>query len=73
METGTRYRGVGATIDVGATQGPFTIGTGTLVDRTTIIGQGRALDVVMWITFHITKIDGENVVIFDRLRFECRG
>jgi hypothetical protein len=46
--------------------------TSTLVDRTRLVGTAGALTLDIRTTFHITKVDTETVVIFERSSVTCR-
>jgi hypothetical protein len=69
LTSGAMYRAVGVTVNVGhqdAPPGEF-VGqmTLTLVDRTRTVGTAGAATLDIRTTFHLTKVDGESVVIFE--------
>jgi molybdate-binding protein len=74
--TGMVYRAVGVTVNPGHfSVVPDTTDidhlTLTLVDRTRLVGPAGALTLDIRTTFHITKIDGQNAVIFEHTSVSC--
>jgi hypothetical protein len=78
LETGTMYRAVGPTVQpTHASAWPdgtnvVRIWSGTLVDRTRLVGTAGAMTLDIRVTFHVTKLDNEPVVIFDFSSAGCR-
>ena len=75
LESGAMYRVVGATTNGGHNSFDYGFGsgvaTGTLVDRTRFVGTAGAETLDIRTTFHLTKIDGVNSVIFERTSITC--
>lgn len=46
-------------------------GAVTIIDRTRLVGTAGAMTLNMWLTFHFTKLDHENVVKFERAKVTC--
>lgn len=69
LTSGATYRAVGVTVQVGSQDSPFGTYNSrlsiTLVDRTFTIGTAGAPTLKIGTTFHITKLDAENAVIFE--------
>lgn len=77
LHSGATYRGVGATIQpTRASQWPvdssIDLIVSTLVDRTRIVGTAGAATLDIRTVFHLTKLDNEPVVIFDKPWIICR-
>lgn len=74
--SGDRYQASGVTIQAqhqDVVPGELTtLVAGTLVDRTRVVGTAGATTFDFRLLFHITRIDGEDAVIFERGWLICR-
>ena len=75
--SGDRYAANGVTIQAqrqDSIPGEELVGdlTGTLVDRTRLVGTGGHDTFDFHLLFHLTKVDGEPVVIWERVSVTCR-
>ena len=76
LTTGNVYRATGATHQtiVGGAPDETMLpewGVVTYIDRTRLVGTGGAMTLDVWLTFHFTKLDHENVVHFERAKVTC--
>lgn len=74
--SGTTYRATGSTHQTIVAGAPDETGLGewgavTYIDRTRLVGTAGALTLNIWLTFHFTKLDHENVVHFERTKITC--
>lgn len=74
--SGSMYRGTGATHQTIISGAPDETtlpewGAVTFVDRTRLVGTAGEMTLDIWMTFHLTKLDHENVVKFERTKITC--
>jgi hypothetical protein len=74
--SGDRYQANGVTIQAqrqDSIPGEELIGdlTGTLIDRTRLVGTRGHDTLDFHLRFHLTKVDGELIVIWERFSFTC--
>jgi len=75
--SGDRYPANGVTVQAqrqDSIPGEELVGdlTGTLVDRTRLVGTGGNDTLDFHLRFHLTKVDGEPIVIWERVSFTCK-